>query len=30
MLALGVDEIDVPYVTVGWIAAVREDTVNPS
>ncbi|HEX6344997.1 class I SAM-dependent methyltransferase [Umezawaea sp.] len=22
--ALGVDEIDVPYVTVGWIAAVRD------
>lgn len=23
--ALGVDEIDVPYVTVGWLAAVRGD-----
>jgi SAM-dependent methyltransferase len=23
--SLGVDEIEVPYVTVGWIAAVRED-----
>jgi SAM-dependent methyltransferase len=25
VLSLGVDEVDIPYVTVGWIAAVRED-----
>ncbi|GLY79634.1 class I SAM-dependent methyltransferase [Actinoallomurus iriomotensis] len=24
VLALGVDELEIPYVTVGWIAAVRE------